>query len=244
MNDQDDNLGDEVVIVEERNKTSYAYIAIAAVVGLAVGGLGGALLTQNSWQKTYSSAEERVQKLEGQKVVLQQQVTSYKEDVEKKITQVLEDQKQALSSDFDAQLKELETTVTELEKVNLDQEKLIAEQKSQLEAFDKSNRQLNRQADLQASMFERSREVFQREMLIKQEMETLQTERKTLLPQVDKLKNECDVFLEGASWDASSNACDKSDEVTSRLSQIDQMLEVHRLDLEQIQSLAEQMGLN
>lgn len=241
--DERDDLDDEVVIVEERNKTSYLYIAVAATLGLAIGGLAGSIMTQNSWQQAYSSVEKRVQKLEGEKMVLQQQVRSHQEDFGSKVDVELTKQSQQITGEYDKKIAQLQLSVTELEKINLEQEALIAEQKSQLEKVASDNQKLNRQADLQATMFERSRQVFQRELSIKQEVTKLQQERKQLLPQQERMKKECDVFLAGTSWDSNSDACDKSDEINSRLSQIDQMLEVHRLDLEQIQQISDDIGL-
>lgn len=238
-----DDLDDEVVIVEERNKTSYLYIAVAASLGLAIGGLAGSILTQNSWQQAYSSVEDRVQKLEGEKVGMEQTLLSHQKDFDSKVEVQLTTQSDKLTQEYEKTISELEKSVTELEKVNLDQENLIAKQKKSLETAEDDNQKLNRQADLQATVFERSREVFQRELTIKQAMNDLVREQDELLPQRERMKKECDVFLEGKSWDSKSDACDKSDELNSRLSQIDQMLEVHRLDLQQIQQLSEDIGL-
>lgn len=43
--------------------------------------------------------------------------------------------------------------------------------------------------------------------------------------------------------DAKSDACDKQDEANSRVSQIDQMIRVHQMDLEEIKALSEEIGL-
>ena len=93
------------------------------------------------------------------------------------------------------------------------------------------------------TMFERSREVFRKELQISQELESLEKERQALLPKIETLKKECDVFLEGKSWDVKSDACDKHDEANSRLSQVDQLIEVHKMDLKQIKEITEDMGL-
>ncbi|CCO46113.1 putative ATPase involved in DNA repair [Vibrio nigripulchritudo SOn1] len=243
QDERDDDQEEEVVIIEERNKTSYLYIAVAAVLGLAIGGLGGAVVTQSSWQDAYLSQEEKLQALEGEKAQLKLQLDNYDKDSSESLKVELNNQSDEITEKYEAQIKELETTVTELEKVNLEQEALITQQGSQLEELGISNQRLNRQADLQASVFERSREVFQREMAIRQELESLLKEQKELLPQKEKLAKECDEFLAGTSWDASSDACDRSDDVNSKLSQITQMIEVHRLDLEQIKALSEGLGL-
>ncbi|MBD1558861.1 chromosome partitioning protein ParA [Vibrio sp. S9_S30] len=243
MQDERNDDQEEVVIIEERNKSSYIYISIAAILGLAIGGLVGAVVTQSSWQDAYLSQDKKAQTLAGENVQLQQTLRAYEEDSVKAMELALAQQAEKLNANFQAQLQELQMTVTELEKVNLEQEALIAQQGAQLEDLGISNKKLNRQADLQASVFERSREVFQREMAIRQELERLLKEQEALLPQKEKLSKECDEFLAGTSWDASSDACDKSDDVNSKLSQIAQMIEVNKLDLEQIKALSEGLGL-
>ncbi|MEF1301591.1 chromosome partitioning protein ParA, partial [Vibrio owensii] len=86
-------------------------------------------------------------------------------------------------------------------------------------------------------------EVFRKELQISQELESLEKERQALLPKIETLMKECDVFLEGKSWDVKSDACDKHDEANSRLSQVDQLIEVHKMDLKQIKEITEDMGL-
>ena len=44
---------DDVVVIEERDKRTHIYIAIAAVLGLAFGGLVGSVVTANKWESTY-----------------------------------------------------------------------------------------------------------------------------------------------------------------------------------------------
>ena len=41
---------DEVVVIEERDKRTHIYIAIAAVLGLAFGGLAGSAMTASKWE--------------------------------------------------------------------------------------------------------------------------------------------------------------------------------------------------
>ncbi|MDF5425609.1 chromosome partitioning protein ParA, partial [Vibrio parahaemolyticus] len=140
-------------------------------------------------------------------------------------------------------LKKLQKQLTEVEKVNLSLESQLKQQADKINTTKSENEKLSRQADMQATMFERSREVFQKELKISQELESLEKERSKLLPKIEKLKKECDVFLEGKSWDVKSDACDKHDEANSRLSQVDQMIEVYKMDLKQIKAITEDIGL-
>ncbi|ELE5025561.1 chromosome partitioning protein ParA [Vibrio fluvialis] len=237
----DDN--EDVVVIEERDKRSYLYIGIAAVLGLALGGLIGSSVTASKWEKAYQTLETQYQQAKSddsaQQADVEQQTIAMNSEWENKLQAALNEQ----TEQHKTNLSKLEKQITELEKVNATLEGELSEQKDALAAADAKNSKLNRQADMQATMFERSRELFQKELKIKQEMEAMQKERDALVPQVKSLKKECDIYLEGKSWDAKSDACDKQDEANSRISQLDQMIRVHQMDLEQIKSLSEEIGL-
>ncbi|MGI9949157.1 chromosome partitioning protein ParA [Vibrio hyugaensis] len=234
---------DEVVVIEERDKRTHFYIGIAAVLGLAFGGLVGSVLTANKWESTYQVLEEKYQVLVNDKSHLVSQVKTREagldKEIEAKVATLLAEKEEA----HKVELKALQEQLTEVEKVNLSLESQVKEQKATLSNTKNENDKLNRQADMQATMFVRSREVFKKEMQISQDLESLEKERESLLPKIEKLKKECDVFLEGKSWDVKSDACDKHDEANSRLSQIDQLIEVHKMDLKQIKEITEDMGL-
>ncbi|EKO3973654.1 chromosome partitioning protein ParA [Vibrio fluvialis] len=237
----DDN--EDVLVIEERDKRSYLYIGIAAVLGLALGGLIGSSVTASKWEKAYQTLETQYQQSKSddsaQQADAEQQTIAMNSEWENKLQAALNEQ----TEQHKTNLSKLEKQITELEKVNATLESELSEQKDALAAADAKNSKLNRQADMQATMFERSRELFQKELKIKQEMEAMQKERDALVPQVKSLKKECDIYLEGKSWDAKSDACDKQDEANSRISQLDQMIRVHQMDLEQIKSLSEEIGL-
>ena len=237
----DDN--EDVVVIEERDKRSYLYIGIAALLGLALGGLIGSSVTASKWEKAYQTLETQYQQSKSddsaQQADAEQQTIAMNSEWENKLQAALNEQ----TEQHKTNLSKLEKQITELEKVNATLESELSEQKDALAAADAKNSKLNRQADMQATMFERSRELFQKELKIKQEMEAMQKERDALVPQVKSLKKECDIYLEGKSWDAKSDACDKQDEANSRISQLDQMIRVHQMDLEQIKSLSEEIGL-
>ncbi|EKM27505.1 chromosome segregation ATPase [Vibrio sp. HENC-03] len=234
---------DEVVVIEERDKRTHIYIAIAAVLGLAFGGLAGSAMTASKWESTYQVLEEKYQALAQDKTNLVSQVKTREagldKEIDAKVATLLAEKEEA----HKAELKALQEQLTEVEKVNLSLESQVKEQKATLNTTKSENDKLNRQADMQATMFERSREVFRKELQISKELESLEKERQALLPKIETLKKECDVFLEGKSWDVKSDACDKHDEANSRLSQVDQLIEVHKMDLKQIKEITEDMGL-
>jgi len=238
---------DDVVIIEERDKRTIVYIAIAAVLGLAIGGLAGSIVTKGKWQNAYSELSSRYREIENQKqqvvveqvLVQEQQSASIDKAVNERVTEELD----VLKHKFQQELRQSQTLVTELEKINIELEQRITAQETQIKADLKELSELSRQTDMQAAVLERSRELFQRELTIKQRLEVLLQEREALTPKVRRYKKECDIYLEGKSWEASSKSCDKQDEINSELSQMDQMIEVHKLDLREIQQIADRIGL-
>lgn len=164
-------------------------------------------------------------------------------NVDNEVSEKLELKIQEQQAQYDKQLLALKSQVAELEKVNLSLEEQVNQQKSKIVEADQQNVKLNRQADMQATMFERSRELFQQELKVKMELEALEKEREALRPKIVALKKMCDDYLQGTSWEATSDSCDKQDEANSRLSQINQMISVHKMDLEQMKALSEQLGL-
>lgn len=234
---------DGVVVIEERDRRTYLYIAIAAVLGLALGGLIGSTLTASKWESTYLKMEEKYQSLVDEKDQLVVNVEQRVANVDNEVAEKLEQRIQEQQAEHDQQLAALKSQVAELEKVNLSLEEQINQQKNKIAAADKQNVKLNRQADMQATMFERSRELFQQELKVKMELEALEKEREELQPKIVALKKQCDAYLQGTSWDAKSDSCDKQDEANSRLSQINQMITVHKMDLKQMKALSEQLGL-
>ena len=243
MNNESDVENDDVVVIEERDKRSYLYIIIAGLLGAALGGLIGSSLTSSKWQEAYHGLETKYQQLVEEKKQLtdevEDKVAQVDAEIQAKLTKAINEKKHT----FDETIKSLNDQVAELEKVNLSLEEQLNEQKQNIAQATQENRKLNRQADMQATMFERSRELFQKELKVKQELEALEKERDDLQPKLKQLKADCDLYLAGTSWEAKSDACDKQDEANSRLSHVNQMIRVHQMDLKQIKALASELGL-
>ncbi len=234
---------DDVVVIEERDKRTHIYICLAVVLGLAFGGLVGMQLTASQWQDTYQSLQSKYQDLLSEKALIVEKVNTRQEKVDYEIDQRLEAALQQQSELHQAKFLSLTEQTTELEKVNLSLESQVQQLRDELAVMQENNQKLERQVDMQTSLFARSRELFQREVTVAQELEKLQLEREELMPKIASFKKACDVYLKGNSWDSKSDSCDKMDEANSRVSHIDQMVEVYRLDLKQIQSISEELGL-
>ena len=234
---------DEVVVIEERDKRSQLYIGIAAVIGLALGGLIGSTITASKWESTYQVLETRYQELNESKKQLMTSVETKVAKVDTEIDAKVETALKQQSAEHQKELQDLAKQSAVLEKANYSLEQQINEQKQALEKTQQDNQKLNRQADMQSTLFERSRELFRKELQISQELEKLEKERDDIEQKLGSLKQACDVFLDGTSWDAKSDACEKQDNANSRLSDIRQMIEVHTMDLKQIKAITEDIGL-
>ncbi|MCA0935938.1 chromosome partitioning protein ParA [Vibrio alginolyticus] len=234
---------EDVVVIEQRDKRTQIYIAIAAALGLAFGGLIGSALTANKWESTYQVLEEKYQALSQDKTQIVSQVKLREEGLEKEVQDKVATLLAAKEAEHQKALKNLQEQLTEVEKVNLSLESQVKQQSEKINTAKSENEKLTRQSDMQATVLERSREVFQKELKISQELESLEKEREQLVPKITKLKKECDLYLEGTSWDVKSDVCSKHDDATSRLSQVDQLIEVYKMDLKQIKEMSEGMGM-
>lgn len=235
---------EDVVVIEQRDKKSYLYIAIAALLGLAAGGLIGGAVASNHWEHSYTQLEKDIDKIGNEnKKVLAQAEAKNQQDIEK-VKQTYEQQIQSLKDEQATTVSALNNKLERLQKQNEDLEAKISKQQNELHSAESQNKRLNQTADIQASVFERSRELFQKELTVKQQLEQLNKEQIELKNKIQVFKKECDAYLEGTSWDAHSDACDKQDAANSRMSQINQLIKVHQMDLKQINTLTKKLGLD
>jgi len=238
---------DDVVVIEERDKHTLVYIAIAAVLGGAIGGLIGSIVTKSEWEPAYQALEVKlVQAKQAQTEVIVQKAEAVEKkeaELETEIVSRVTVEVDTIALQSKQEIDKAQAMVTELEKVNIEMDARIQSQLEEIEQRKLTISDLEKQVAMQANIFERSRELFQRELLIKQDLTKLQKERDVLEPRLKRFKKECDVYLDGSSFEANSSACDKHDEINSNISQIDQMIEVHKLDLRDIESISDRIGL-
>ncbi|MGF1747880.1 MULTISPECIES: chromosome partitioning protein ParA [Vibrio] len=234
---------EDVVVIEQKDKRARLYIGIAAALGLAAGGLIGATITQNDWQQRYKELDTQYQSTlkvtQKQDSELTEQLAQADSDAQLRLRQAVE----LKVAEHQEELDKLNEKVAQLEKANASLKGKIVNQKKAIVTQEEKNSQLVRKTDIQSSMFEQSQELFKRESELKTEVAKLEQEKAKLVPESKSLKKDCDLFLAGTSWDAKSDSCDRHDRVTSRLSQIDQMLKVHNMDLNHIATLKQELGI-
>lgn len=239
----DDEDKENVVVIQQRDKKNVVYIIAALLLGGSAGAALGALVTTKHWQQTYQALEVKYQKNREDRSQLIAQVN----EKELKLDQSLEDKVQSAldkqNEAYKAKVKRLEDQIVDLENKNNTLAQQLDSEKQSLGHLQKKNQQLEQTKSIQASVFERSREVFQKELTIKQELEKLENEKDSLNSKIVKLKKACDLYLAGTSWDATSDSCDKQDQANSRLSQVNQLISVHKMDLQDIKAMTERLGL-
>ncbi|WP_394243093.1 chromosome partitioning protein ParA [Vibrio astriarenae] len=244
MDKRPENSEEEnVVVIEEKDNKTRLYIVLAVVLGAALGGVIGSASTASRWQETYDTLEVRYQDLLDEKAELalsvERRAASLDAEVEEQLNVAMEEQ----IATYDSEIADRDRRIAALNKQNETLRTELEEKQQSLATSNQANEQLNRQSDMQVVMLERSRELFQRELTVKSELAKLEDQRDEIIPTIDRLKKDCDLFLEGTSWDAKSDACDRQDEASSRLSQINQMIQVHRMDLKEIEAIAKEIGV-
>ncbi|CAH0526032.1 chromosome partitioning protein ParA [Vibrio hippocampi] len=238
-----DDQNEELVIIEEKDKKARLYIAIATALSLAAGGLIGAVITKSDWQQRYrllnTQYQQQLSQTQQHQSELESQKLQIEADEQLKRRKVLDDALQTHQLELDklqSEIKSLTAKNGALSKQLADKQQTIAVQQEQ-------NNQLERKADMQSSMFGQSQEIFKRETELQSEIAKLNKEKQQLEKDKPKLEKQCNLYLEGTSWDARSDSCDRFDDLTARLSQINQMLQVHNMDLTHINALKQELGL-
>jgi hypothetical protein len=243
MNSEEHNADEVVEVIEQSDQRARLFIALAAVAGLMLGGLLGTIYAQNKWQAVIHHYQDQtthlneeyqrlIESVKADKKQSQQQLAAYKEQV----SEQAQNESAAQVSELSKQAVQLEQANDELKTNTTLLEQEIASQQAQLA-------ELDRKLSLQTTMFDRARELFKKEEQLKLELEKLFAEQLTLAPQAEKLNNDCNLFLEGKSWETRTDACERHDEISAKLNQNEQMIAIHQLDLKEIEALSEELGL-
>ena len=132
---------------------------------------------EHGWEANYQVLEEKYQQVEDSKKAsvdqAAQRQAALSAEVEEKISAAVAERDQV----HQAEVEQLKAQITKLESSNKTLKAQVSEKAKLLTEADDKNMKLNAQADIQATVLERSREVFQREVKVKQELAALQSER-------------------------------------------------------------------
>jgi esterase/lipase len=243
MKNHENNADEVVEVIEQSDHRARLFIGAAAIAGLALGGLLGTIYAQNKWQAVIHHYQEQTTRLNEEYQLLIESVKTDKKMAQQELAEFKEQISEQTQKESAEQVSQLSKQAVQLEEVN---DQLNAETKQLEEQIATQQSQivdLERKLSLQTTMFDRARELFKKEEQLKQELETLFAEQIKLAPQAEKLNQECNLFLEGKSWEARSDVCERHDEINAKMGQNEQMIAIHQLDLKEIEALSEELGL-
>jgi chromosome segregation ATPase len=235
---------DDVIVIEQRDKRALYYIAIALVIGIAAGGLVGASLKDSYWSKQYALLESDLNQTQQASLQAQKDIETKQATLETQVEARVIEEITRLEQAHQLEITNLTEVIEELDKLNESLESRLEIAQSQIAESETSQQKMNQQADMQVAMYQRSRELFQKEVKLRQEVERLTAENEANHPKLVQLKSDCDTYLEGKSWDIKSDVCDKQDAVNNLIHQNNQLIEVYKMDLAEIEAITEQLGLD
>ncbi len=241
--------GDDVVVIEEKGKIAHitSYVVVSLLLGATIGGFALSSVTESKWREAYAQLETKYlteknkASIATQKAqeAIEENTKTEKTDTEKKI----EKEQTIVKEEHDAQMNQLNAQIAQLEKKNKQHASLLTSQQNKIEKLNAANNDLTRRNELQLVMLQEAKGLFRRELQVTQELSMLEAEAEELQPRLSTFKKECDIYLKGESWDVKSDACDQRDNAQSRLSQIQQMINVHKMDIKQIRALTDDIGM-
>lgn len=217
-----------------------------AVAGLVVGASIATYFTHAHFDSSSKVQLAQQAQLQSDSEALQQQ----KQQLQ---TQLAESQQQATqaSSDLTVQLEETQAKLAKSEaqvktlkqQAASDSQKLKETHAQELEVKQQQLVALQEKSDKQNEVLEQSKTFFQKQLTLQQELTKLNEERAKIIPLLNKAVDECQIFLEGKSWDAKSDACDRKEKASTKLKQIDDQIDAKQSKIVAIDSTSEAIGL-
>ncbi len=242
------NDGDEnVIVIEEKAKSNHWVAGVTLIIGIVIGGLVGSALSENKWAETYAElttkSEEKdklyQEQLDKNKLIESSQAASNADEIKL----ALEEQEKTHNQEKEQLLSfESDKRAPLNERI-----KLLASQNTSLEMQVKEQDEqivkLINQVELQLTMLSRSKQLFQRQMLLKEEQNTLQTKLNAAVENEQQLAKNCALYQEGKSWDAKSDACKRQEQANKQVSQYNEQLQQLRMDIREIDYINEDLGM-
>ncbi|GEA50176.1 hypothetical protein VIN01S_09800 [Vibrio inusitatus NBRC 102082] len=174
----------------------------------------------NQLRSDLSDAEQTLTTTNEREQETAQSVTEYQD-----MSAKLQNENQKLSND----LKQLKKT---LEKQEVAVQELTA-----------SNEALVERTEIQNEVLETSKVFFQDQLRLQQEVNELHTQRAKLISTLNSLVKECQIYLDGTSWEAKSDSCDRKKVASDRLKKIDESIDAKQAKIVKIDLTTEAIGL-
>lgn len=238
-----DEHDEDVIIIEEKSKANHWVAGITLLLGAVAGGLIGSTVSENKWAEAYTQLEVKTKQYQTQ--LTQEKEKSAKVDVlvEREKQQALEAQKQTLDKEKEQAIVEESKKHTALAK----DLKTLASQKTslemQVEEQEKQIDHLTNQVNLQLTMLSRAKQLFQRQLQLKEEASALEAKIEVTTNNEKRLAKECEVYLEGKSWDVKSDVCQRQEAAKKQITEYTDELQLLQMDIKEIDSISESIGM-
>lgn len=205
------------------NGRVYGYLSLVAIACLGVGGWTGAYITDQKLE--VANQQLLAQQARADELVKQQQNTA--SGVQQQLTTALAEKKEIQDS-----LQSAQQRVKELEAQNKKLNSQLQQKNTQLRVETQKAQHLQTKTVQQADALANSRETILREEKAKQALAELKASQETLQQRLPKLKEACAIYLDGRSWDAKSDSCDKQKQAQAQLKSIAQKIEQQQKELQ------------
>lgn len=238
-----DEHDEDVIIIEEKSKSSHWVAGVTLIIGVIAGGLIGSSVSDNKWSDTYAQLEAKTKQYQTE--LKQANVKSTEVDalIEQEKQQALEEQKKTLDEEKN------QAIVTESKK-QASMKKEVGALKSQnaslgmqVEEQNKQIDKLTNQVDLQITMLSRAKQLFQRQLQLKEEASDLEVKIEVTKSNEKKLAKECAVYLEGKSWDVKSDVCKRQEMAKKQIAGYNDELQLLQMDIKEIDSISDDLGM-
>ncbi|WP_063663254.1 hypothetical protein [Aliivibrio fischeri] len=238
-----DEHDEDVIIIEEKSKASHWVAGVTLIIGAVAGGLIGSSISENKWTEAYTQLETQTKQYQSQLTQAKEKSAEVDVLVEKEKQQALEAQKQTLDEEkAQAIVEESKKHATLTKEVGV-----LKSQKASLEMqVEEQNKQIDKltnQVDLQVTMLTRAKQLFQRQLQLKEEASALEVKLEVTTSNEKRLAKECEVYLEGKSWDVKSDVCQRQEAAKKLIAQYNDELQLLQMDIKEIDSISESIGM-
>ncbi|MCE7536424.1 hypothetical protein [Aliivibrio fischeri] len=238
-----DEHDEDVIIIEEKSKASHWVAGVTLIIGAVAGGLIGSSISENKWTEAYAQLETQTKQYQSQLTQAKEKSAEVDVLVEKEKQQALEAQKQTLDEEkVQAIVEESKKHAALTKEVGV-----LKSQKASLEMqVEEQNKQIDKltnQVDLQVTMLTRAKQLFQRQLQLKEEASALEVKIEVTTSNEKRLAKECEVYLEGKSWDVKSDVCQRQEAAKKLIAQYNDELQLLQMDIKEIDSISESIGM-
>ncbi|PMO63967.1 hypothetical protein BCT06_06105 [Vibrio breoganii] len=245
----------EKCVVDKKNVSSMFARAgntkttvLAGVVCFALGvAAGSAFISHNTNQEIIVERENHQKIIQEHSTLVSEnnQLRSDLSEAEQTLTTTNErEQKTAQSvTEFQGKSAELQKDNQKLSAELKQLKSTLEEQETAVEELTASNEALKERTEIQNNVLETSKVFFQDQLRLQQEVNELHTQRAKLINTLNSLVKECQIYLDGTSWDAKSDSCDRKKVASDRLKKIDESIDAKQAKIVKIDQTSEAIGL-